>query len=98
MKSWKPLERLPLASNILKGPTGYTSLHLTQKSREGYDPHATFHGVCEQKPPGSKDLLILLLDVTGNLLENLQKQGSIMMSQSVARKLGKGRRGSSTFS
>lgn len=35
------------------------------------NPHATFHRIREQEPSRRKDLLILLLDVTGDLLENL---------------------------
>lgn len=59
-----------------RGPRGKRLCALTQKSLEGYNPHAAFHRIREQEPSRSKDLLVLLLDVAGNLLENLQKQGS----------------------
>lgn len=60
-----------------RGPVGLQLCALTWNSPEGYNPHSTLHGVRKQEASWGKDLLILLLDVAGDLLENLQGQGRL---------------------
>lgn len=42
-------------------------------NQEGYNSHAPLHWVSQQKPSWSIDFLILLLDILGDLLQNLKK-------------------------
>lgn len=63
---------VPCRSGLTTDPTGWQPCAPTQNSLEGYNPHPSLHRVREQETSRGKDLLILFLDVAGNLLENLQ--------------------------
>lgn len=45
-----------------------------QQMSEGYNPHPSLYGVCEQQTSRSVDLLILLLNVARYLLQNLKRE------------------------
>lgn len=66
---------VPCPSGLPTDPTGWQPCAPTQNSLEGYNPHPSLHRVREQETSRGKDLLILFLDVAGNLLENLQGEG-----------------------
>lgn len=71
----KPLGWSLFLGVFTKEPTSWQLWALAQNSQEGYDPHPALHGVSEQEASRGKDLLVLLLDVAGDLLENLQGEG-----------------------
>lgn len=73
-------------------PTGRQLCALAQTSQEGYNPHPTLHRVRKKEASRSKDLLILLLDVAGDLLENLQGEGPVEDEGEAWEPRGRGRR------
>lgn len=70
----------PISWQPPQGTPSWQLRALAQKSQQGYNPHPTLHRVREQEASRRKDLLILLLDVAGDLLENLQKQGPVRVT------------------
>lgn len=80
----------PISQQPHQGPTGRQLCALARNSRKGYNPHPTLHGVCEQETSGGKDLLVLLLDVSGDLLEDLQGQGPVEDEGGAQEPWGKG--------
>lgn len=73
----RPLGWSLFLGSLTRDPTGWQLCALTQNSQEGYNPHPALHRVREQEASRGKDLLILLLDVAGDLLENLQGEGPV---------------------
>lgn len=91
----------PIFGSLTRETMSWQLWALTQNSQEGYNPHPTLHRVREQEASRGKDLLILLLDVAGDLLENLQGERPVEGESSTREPCRRGRgaaREGATFS